>query len=101
MFVTSTITLLEVLVKPFREGKLELAEQYKNILTTARGIEVSEITNPVSIRAAELRAKYNLHTPDAIQAATAIENDAAYFLTNDFKLKSIKEIVVVTLSELR
>jgi predicted nucleic acid-binding protein len=28
-FITSSITLLEVLVKPLREGKTDIAEQYK------------------------------------------------------------------------
>lgn len=36
LFITSSITLLEVLVKPMREGHLKIAEQYKAILTNAR-----------------------------------------------------------------
>lgn len=79
-FITSSITLLEVLVKPLRENKPELAEEYKNILTKASGIEILEITNTLSIKAAELRAEFNLRTPDAIQVATAIQNKADYFL---------------------
>lgn len=31
-FITSSITLLEVLVKPLKEGKRKLVAQYKNIL---------------------------------------------------------------------
>jgi len=99
-FITSSITLLEVLVKPLREGNVKLADQYKNILTTASGIEIFEITNDLSIKAAELRAKYNLRTPDAIQVATAILYNVSYFLTNDIRLKSITEINILTLSEL-
>lgn len=38
-FITSSITLLEVLVKPLRENRKELAQQYKEIITTAPGIE--------------------------------------------------------------
>ncbi|MDB5153579.1 MAG: hypothetical protein JWR54_2330 [Mucilaginibacter sp.] len=38
IFITSSITLLEVLVKPMREGKSKIVEQYKQILTNASGI---------------------------------------------------------------
>jgi predicted nucleic acid-binding protein len=100
-FITSSITLLEVLVKPIREGQLKLANQYKRILTTAPGIEIFDITNELAIKAAELRAKYNLRTPDALQIATAIGNNADYFLTNDNRLKIVTEIHSITLSDLQ
>ncbi|MBS1530497.1 MAG: type II toxin-antitoxin system VapC family toxin [Bacteroidetes bacterium] len=99
-FITSSITLLEVLVKPLRENQTELADQYKNILLTASGIEIFDITNVLAIKAAEFRAKYNLRTPDALQVATAIENKADYFLTNDVRLRSVSEIISITLPEL-
>jgi predicted nucleic acid-binding protein len=99
-FITSSITLLEVLVKPLREGNTKLADQYKSILTNATGIEIFEITAEISVKAADLRAKYRLQTPDAIQMATAILNNANYFLTNDFRLASVPEIKCITLSEL-
>jgi predicted nucleic acid-binding protein len=100
VFITSSITLLEVLVKPLREGQIKLVEKYVNILTNARGIEIFDITKTISIKAAELRAKYNLRTPDAIQLATAIEFNANYFLTNDIRLKSVVEINSIILSDL-
>jgi predicted nucleic acid-binding protein len=100
-FITSSITLLEVLVRPLREGQTELADQYKRILTTANGIQIFDITNALAVKAAELRAKYNLRTPDALQIATAIENDAAYFLTNDTRLRSVSELNTITLLELK
>src|ERR1700735_92691 len=79
-FITSSITLLEVLVKPLKDGQNKLADSYKDILLNARGIEMIEITNSLAIKAAQLRAKYGLKTPDAIQLATAIEHKADYFL---------------------
>ncbi|MCL2072397.1 MAG: hypothetical protein FWH18_00590 [Marinilabiliaceae bacterium] len=42
-FVTSVITLAEVLVMPLREGKEELAQQYENILTQAPNVEIYDI----------------------------------------------------------
>ncbi len=88
------------MVKPLKEGQNKIVEQYKTILTNAEGIDIAEITIPIAIKAAELRAKYNIHTPDALQMAVAIEHEADYFLTNDLQLKLISEIKVVTISEL-
>jgi len=100
-FITSCITLLEVLVKPLRDGEIKLAEQYKKILTSASGISIFEISNDIALKAAELRAMYNLRTPDALQFATAIEYKADYFLTNDNRLKSLEQVRSVLLSELQ
>jgi predicted nucleic acid-binding protein len=99
-FITSSITLLEVLVKPLKDGKNKLAESYKDILLNAAGIEMIEITNAIAIRAAGLRAKYGVKTPDAIQLATAIEFNVDYFLTNDLRLKLVNEVESITLNEL-
>lgn len=100
-FITSTVTLLEVLVKPFREGQATIAKEYRDILTTASGIELFDLTSAIAENAAQLRAKYNLKTPDSIQLATCIAATADYFLTNDNKLKIAGEINVVTVAELQ
>jgi predicted nucleic acid-binding protein len=100
-FVTSSVTLLEVLVKPLREGQIAIAKQYRDILTMAPGIELFDVTSAIAEQAAELRAKYNLRTPDAIQLATSVELGAAYFLTNDNRLKAVSETTVVTIEELQ
>ncbi len=89
-----------MLVKPLKTGEIKLAETYKHILTTAQLIEVVDVTSAIAVKAAELRAKYNLHTPDAIQIATAIENNITYFVTNDIKLKPVTELNIVTLTEI-
>jgi len=47
-----------------------------------------------------LRAKYGIRTPDALQIASAIENQASIFLYNDYNLKKIKEIETSVLKEL-
>lgn len=100
MGVTSTITLLEVLVQPIREGKRKIAEQYKAILLDSAGLTTLEITHQISERAAHLRAKHSLRTPDALQLAAALVANADYFLTNDITLKKAKEIKVLILDDL-
>ncbi|MCA1586885.1 MAG: PIN domain-containing protein [Acidobacteria bacterium] len=42
--VTSALTLLEVLVVPYRAGNRQLAERYEQLLTRSRGIRMVELT---------------------------------------------------------
>ena len=97
--MSSSITLLEVLVLPLREGNKKLADKYKAILLSSSGLETCEISHAISGRAAMIRAKYGFKTPDSIQLATAIIRKADYFLTNDAALKQVKEIKVVVLED--
>ena len=51
----------------------------------------------LALRAARLRAHYQIRTPDAVQLAAAIEFGARLFLTNDDRLRKVTEIEVVVL----
>ena len=99
-FVTSVITLSEVLVMPYRAGKLQLAEQYMEILTMSENIEIFDINIEIAKESAKIRADYSIKTPDAIQLATAKYSVVDYFLTNDFPLKSFKDLNVIKLADL-
>jgi predicted nucleic acid-binding protein len=99
-FVSSVITLTEVLVLPIREGYDDIVEKYEMILTHSPSIEIVDINVEIAKITARLRANYSLKTPDAIQLATALYCSADYFLTNDKRLKSIKEISIILLEDL-
>jgi predicted nucleic acid-binding protein len=99
--VTSTTTLLEVLVQPFRRGDAYLAQQYRAILLYSPNFAVIELSSDIAEEAARLRALYGLRTPDAIQLATAIVSQASFFLTNDKRLASVKELKVLVLDDLK
>ena len=99
-FITSVITLSEVLVMPLREGNTRLAKQYESILTQAENIDIYEINIHIAKESARLRAKYTLKTPDAIQLATAQYCSVDYFLTHDLRLKSVSGLNILTLSDL-
>jgi len=43
--VTSALTLLEVLVIPYRVGDLALAERYEAVLTQSRGVHLVDVPN--------------------------------------------------------
>jgi len=100
LFQTSVITLLEVLVHPMRENEQQLVEEYQNILCNSTSIEIIDLTIDIAIKAASLRAKYGLKTPDSIQVATALNASSEYFLTNDIRLKAISEIKILILDEI-
>jgi predicted nucleic acid-binding protein len=93
--VTSTITLLELLVLPYRDQKDELAQQIFALASSYPKLEWMPVTMNVADRAAELRARYRLSTPDAIQVATAIDHNATCFYGNDRSLRRVKEIECV------
>ena len=97
--VTSTITLLEVLVIPFKTGNASLAKKYREILLHAEGFTTYEISHEVSELSSKLRAKWAIRTPDAIQMAVGILYGADTFLTNDSDLKKVTEIKVVVLED--
>ena len=65
--VTSTVTLLELLVQPYRDQKEELAQKIFALTSTYPKIEWVPVSMGLADRAAELRARYRLSTPDAIQ----------------------------------
>jgi predicted nucleic acid-binding protein len=50
--------------------------------------------------AADLRARYSLRTPDAIQVATAIGAGCMAFLTNDRGLRPVMELRILVLEDL-
>jgi predicted nucleic acid-binding protein len=100
LFQTSVITLLEVLVLPMRQNEIQLVEQYQSILCNSPSIDIFDLNIEIAKKAAGLRAKYGLKTPDSIQVATAVYSSADYFLTNDIRLRAVKEIEILILDEL-
>jgi len=98
--VTSTITLLELLVKPMQMENQAIVENYTFSLTTFPNLKLCELSTEIAINAAELRAKYRISTPDAIQIATAIIEESDHFITNDQSLTRIDEISIIPLDQL-
>jgi len=64
--VVGAVTLAECLVMPFRNGLVELQQQFVTLLTATVGIEIVYLKSETGILAGELRAKYNLQLPDAL-----------------------------------
>ena len=97
--VTSAVTLLEVLVVPYRAGNLALAERYEALLTRSRGLHLVDLDRTQLRAAAQLRAVYRIRTPDALQLAAALSHDCATFLTNDRALPKLSGIRILQLRD--
>jgi predicted nucleic acid-binding protein len=97
--VTSSVTLAECLVHPFRHGDLPLVQTFRNVITA--GIHTRYVgVDAVAEQSAELRARYNLALADAFQVASALAAGCDAFLTNDAALKRVSELTILVLDEL-
>jgi predicted nucleic acid-binding protein len=96
---SSVITLIEVMTYPLRESKIEIADKYEQFLLNSDNFILFPIDSIIAKKSAELRAKYGIKTPDAIQLSVAIENSGSLFITNDKNLKKVKEIDVLVLDD--
>ncbi|CAN5715970.1 PIN domain-containing protein [soil metagenome] len=98
--VTSAVTLLEVLVSPYRAGNLALAERYEALLTRGRGIRLVELDRAQLRTAAQLRALHTgLRTPDALQLGAALTGGCSALITNDRRIPELPGLRIIQLSE--
>ncbi len=98
--VTSTITMAELLVKPYRNSDpghaLAIYGQFAthpNLQWIAPDLFVAEI-------AAGIRARNRLKIPDAIQAATADHAKATGFISNDPVFRRVPAFETLLFDEL-
>jgi predicted nucleic acid-binding protein len=99
--VTSIITLLEALIHPIQHNNTKLAQQYRDFLFNTDGVAAVFLDQAIAEEAARLRAVHKLRVADAIQIATAISQNASFFLTNDKRLSSLPYLQVLTVDELK
>lgn len=99
--VTSTLTMTEVLVHPYRAANEPLVNQYYGLLSSFPNLEWVAPDLAIADTAARIRAQYRLRTPDALQVATAIRGGATALLTSDPVIARVPEIEVGVLDRLR
>lgn len=92
--VFSCIGLIEILTGPKQLGQLELAAKYKELITNFPHLAIRGMNERIVDTSSDLRGLYGISTPDAIHLATAIYWNADYFLTNDKRLRKVREISV-------
>jgi predicted nucleic acid-binding protein len=96
--ITSAVTLLEVLVVPYRANNNVLAARYEALLTRSRGIQLIDVTHHQLRRAAQLRARSGARTPDALQLTAARDAGCTSFVTNDRRLPAVSGLRIVQLA---
>lgn len=91
--VTSTITLMEITVRPWQLGNEAVAREYEAVLVHFPNLTVVDVDRNVARAAAQLRARYNVSPPDALQVAASMAYGAKAFLTNDKRLSKLQELL--------
>jgi predicted nucleic acid-binding protein len=92
--VTSALTLHEVLTGARKAGDDRLFSLYRDLIGTFPNLHLIPFDARIAEISSDLRARYDLPTPDAIQVATALQQGAETFVTNDARLKRIRELRV-------
>jgi predicted nucleic acid-binding protein len=95
--VTSTITMTELLVPSYRDDDERRTDEFYGLLSTYPNLRWIAPDLETADVAARIRAAYKLRTPDALQAATAIQANATGFITNDPVFARIEELETVVL----
>jgi len=98
--VASTITMTELLVPSYRDHDENRIDDFYGLLSTYPNLQWIAPDLKAADIAARIRATCKLRTPDALQAATAIQANATGFITNDPVFSRIQEFETVVLDRL-
>jgi len=97
--VTSSLTLLEVLVIPFRFANAALIDRYETLLTKSRGLRLVDLDRDFLRAVAQVRASTRAKTPDAMQLAAAMAAGCPAFLTNDDRIPTVPGLRTLLLED--
>jgi predicted nucleic acid-binding protein len=98
--VTSTITMTELLVQPYRNSEQNRVDEFYGLLSTYPHLEWIAPDLEIADLAAQLRAAHGLRTPDSLQAATAVRSRAKGLVTNDPAFGRVAMVEVLLLDQL-
>jgi len=88
------------LVFPLRLGNTLLQQAFIDLILFGDTTNFVFIDDTIAQQAADVRARYNLALPDALQVATALVSNCDAFLTNDIRLQRVSEIRVLVIDQL-
>ena len=94
----SRLSIIECLVQPLRQQQTLIIEQYRSFFAK-QDLKVIELSPEIVEKALWLRVNYNLRTPDALQAASALELNTMgmAFLTGDKSFRRVPGLNVTIL----
>lgn len=95
--IVSTITIAEVLTGFYLAGNAVKAAKAKRLLGdwTLNGFKIVPVTFEIADLAANLRAKRGGRLPDALIAATAINQSASFMYTQDKDLQRYNQDIKI------
>lgn len=94
---TSTVTLMELTVRPWQLELSGVAREYEALLVHFPHLAVADVTRDIARQAARLRARHRIRPVDAIQLATALVHGATAFVTNDAALARLTPVLDLVL----
>lgn len=98
--VTSTVTVMELTVRPWQLDRPAVARAYETLLVHFPHLILVDVTRDIARRAAQLRARYRIRPADALHVATALVRGATAFVTNDRGLARLAPALdIVTLND--
>jgi predicted nucleic acid-binding protein len=97
--LTSTITMTELLVQPYRALDEQRVDEFYGLLSTYPNLEWIAPDLQIADHAARIRARYRLRAPDALQAATAVQTRATGLITNDPVFERVDEFDTLLLEQ--
>jgi len=95
--VMSSLLFAELLVPAYRAGDSKRVQTMVRLLTNFPNMRIIPLSPEISVEAARLRAVYNMRTPDAIHAATALKENADAIITNDKGFQRLAEDIAIWL----
>jgi predicted nucleic acid-binding protein len=95
--VTSIITLMETTVHPWHAGREDVARKYEALLVNFPHLTFAPVDREVACTAAQLRARFQVQPPDALQVAAALVHGAQTFVTNDKHLEWLGSLLRIVL----
>lgn len=98
--VTSTITMTELLVQPYRDGNDNRVDEFYALLTTYPNLDWRAPDLEVADISARIRAVHKLRTPDALQAGCAVHARATGLITNDAVFERVDAFETLVLDRL-
>lgn len=97
--VTAALTMTEILVVPYRNRDEKLVDDFYGLFSTYPNLDWISVDLQVADVAARLRAAYGLRTPDALQAAIAIQTEATALITNDPVFRRVSGFAPIVLDD--
>ncbi len=97
--IASVLALGEILTGVKKAAHADLLLRYRDVLTRFPNLTLLDADVAVMETMADLRARYGIPTPDAIHLATALVSGARAFVTNDLRLRQVKELEIILLEE--